>query len=106
MPNWRVVLADRHLLAVGQLRVVGSVLHKRKPRDLDLVLVVPDEVFVEFFGWPDRWEEEGESGDWTAVRHRWSAACIRLSREMARRMRTDLPVDLHVLPASLPWAGM
>lgn len=93
------------LLAEGNLRVVGSVLTKEDPRDLDLILVIPSALFVELYMPVDQYDAESKSGAWSMDHYRWSDDSIYASRVMQRRMRmtfrASLVVDLKILPQYL-----
>ena len=94
-------MTDRQMLSAYPLRLVGSALSKQKPRDLDLIMIIPDLLFEELFGPVAKWRDEGQSGEYTAVRTSWNERCIRLGRMLSRSLQTALPVDFKILPASL-----
>ena len=93
------------LLAEHPVRLVGSTLTKEDPRDLDFVVLVPDRVFVEAFGDIDAWLREGRTGEWTEIRHSWSAACVSASYLLLARLGAAKMVDLKFIPAGMPNYG-
>lgn len=93
-------MTDSQLIAAGTVKLVGSTLTKRTPRDLDLVLVIPTRLFVRLFGSVKQWLDEGETGRWSAIRYRWSDRCVRISHALERRIGATKPVDFKIVPAS------
>ena len=76
--------------------LVGSALHKAKPRDYDVLGVLTDEQFAKHFLNAVRWKQEGESGFWSQDRYRWSAASIAVNDGLAAA--TDLNIDFKFWP--------
>lgn len=111
MPRRRFPLTPlRELTALlckpGRLIIVGSTLRKDRPRDLDIVLLVPDREFARRWLPARQWQREGESGDWSDDRWLWAADTLRLARVLARRLKrtmkreTPIGLDFKIVPAS------
>ena len=81
------------------------------PRDWDIRITLPDRVFAQRYGElltgermteakvmriVDDWETQGLTGDWKAVRWRWSDECVKQSRQESER--TGLNIDFQVYP--------
>lgn len=95
----------RELLQRGRLQFVGSVYSKVNPRDLDIVLVIPDAMFKRCFGMSVlRFEAEGRTGRWSADRFRWGRVCLSLNRMLQRRLRSDRPLDVTIIPSGSLYA--
>jgi hypothetical protein len=80
--------------------LVGSALRERGPRDWDVRVVLPDEVFEGRFGSVREWIETGESGRWADVRWGWSREVVAMSEAWSEA--TGLNVDFQVDPEG--WA--
>jgi hypothetical protein len=78
--------------------LVGSALRKSDPRDIDIRAILSDAQFAERFGPVDVWVREGETGQWTDVRLKWSRFCTRLTKQAWRL--TGQNVDFQVYPRS------
>lgn len=78
--------------------LVGSALLdcNARPRDWDVRINLPDDDFTRMFGSVAAWEEQGNTGLWTDVRHHWSQECVKGSKEFY--YRTGLNVDFQVYP--------
>lgn len=70
------------------------------PRDWDVRLCLPDARFAAVFGDPEEWKRQGDSGDYTTVRWRWSDECTKRSREGHKA--TGVNVDFQIYP-TLEW---
>lgn len=68
------------------------------PRDYDIRVILPDSEFRRRYGDPERWKEEGSSGNYSALRWRWSDDCVHKTRQGWRDTR--LNIDFQVYPAS------
>lgn len=87
----------------GSAYLVGSALwKKKKPRDVDLRLLLPDDKFEELFGPVRRWVIEGETGNWTELRWNWSRLCTKLTKEACEVLGAN--IDFQIYPES--WARM
>ena len=83
----------------GDVRIVGSVFTKESPRDIDIIAIIADDLFTEWFLPPERFREEGKSGNWSPDRHRWSKHCISISRVLESRIGcADHTIDFKILP--------
>ena len=80
--------------------LVGSALtgSKPNPRDWDIRISMPDADFKIRFGDPTQWEREGNTGQWTALRWKWSDECVKQTKDAWRY--TGLNVDFQIYPAS------
>lgn len=68
-----------------------------EPRDWDVRIRLPRKVFeAKFGGSADDWYDEGSTGIWSNVRWRWSAECVRMSRQASER--TKLNIDFQIFP--------
>lgn len=78
--------------------LVGSALLEpnTKPRDWDIRIELPDDVFSVKYGNIDDWITEGENGNWSQVRWRWSDDCVKQSRKISAAL--GLNVDFQVYP--------
>lgn len=91
----------REFLRLGELRVVGSILHKEEPRDLDLVLVLEDNLFEELFMSLEKWKNYSTGQPWCEKKLKWNSLCIGLSKYLTRWMSgTKYGVDLRIQPRS------
>jgi hypothetical protein len=79
--------------------IVGSVLYKNNPRDIDIICVIPDSSFKKFFGiGANKWIKEGKTGAWSKERFRWSDISIKTSKTLSKRMKNN--VDFKFVPKS------
>lgn len=76
----------------------GSVLTKSIPRDLDVLLVVPDEKFEHHYMPVSLWVEQGQTGLWDDNRFRWGSVCIKVGKILQSRIKSKLPIDLKIIP--------
>lgn len=77
--------------------LVGSQLtDKENPRDVDIVLVLPNDEFTLRFGNVYEWIKEGVTGNWTSIRWSWSEECIKRWKEGC--IETDLNLDFKIEP--------
>ena len=85
------------------IKIVGSTLIK-SPRDLDIVLVIPDSSFKRVFGLTAKqWSEEGDTGNWSNKRWYWAKESTRLGKLLERRIKKALfkyPLDFKIIPKS------
>jgi len=78
--------------------LVGSILTKEDPRDIDLYGRMEDRWFEIHFGPVADWEEQGKTGHWGRARHSWSRFCVVLTGWGIQM--TGLNLDVQVKPAS------
>ena len=85
----------------------GSALNddNKNPRDWDVRLILPDDVFALRYANSYRsdavvqqWVKEGDTGHFTDLRWDWSDECVRYARHGARHTR--LNIDFQVYPES------
>lgn len=93
-------MTDNDLLQAGDLKIVGSVLSKKHPRDIDVILVIPDDIFKSLFLPPQQWADEGRTGNWSDKRFFWSRRCVDLGKELSKRLGFFLALDFRILPKS------
>jgi len=78
----RIVPAIRlleHHFPTHPIHLVGSALWKRNPRDIDLCIELPDDIFLAAFGISATdWAAQGESGHWTPARWNWADSVSRI----------------------------
>ncbi len=53
--------------------LAGSAVRKAEPRDWDIRISLPDDVFAARYGDPEEWATTGETGEWTLPRQRTPA---------------------------------
>lgn len=75
--------------------LVGSALRKSDPRDYDLRIRIDIPQFRVRFGDPERWRQEGRTGQYTCVRWRWSDECVKRTRQGWRETRLNVDVQLY-----------
>lgn len=68
------------------------------PRDIDVVCILPDEDFEIRYGSISEWVDQGESGMWKTVRHKWSQDCVKKTKHGIKETRLD--IDFKVVPKS------
>lgn len=80
--------------------LVGGALRRGNddPRDYDIRVILPDAEFTRRYGDPERWAEEGSSGNYSRIRWRWSDDCVHKTRIGWKDTR--LNIDFQVYPAS------
>jgi hypothetical protein len=76
----------------------GSALHSADPRDWDLRVFLPDEVFADRWGEWQLWAAEGRTGQWTERRWAWAGEMVKRTKQGCRA--TGLEVDFMVQPQS------
>jgi predicted nucleotidyltransferase len=76
--------------------LVGSQLTKDNPRDVDVCVVLPDDVFEVRYGNVDKWIDEGASGLYSELRWGWADDVVK--KCMHGREATKLEIDLKVIP--------
>jgi len=86
----------KQLLEFCVLKLVGSVLIKNDPRDIDIAIVIPDELFQEHFGNQRDFIKAIKSGNWNANTHKWSDISIEISKLLCVRLKSSLPIDAKV----------
>ena len=93
----------KQLLQQGILRIVGSILYKEDPRDLDLILYIDDDVFEQTFMPINEWlTPVPDKKAWSRGRWNWSDACIELSDHLSPWLQgTEYGVDLRIHPKSM-----
>ena len=100
----RKKLRGASILSSGVLKVVGSTRY-RKPRDLDMVLVISDRLFKQLYALtPHEFLLEGATGKWSVGRWRWAAQCTTAGKVLERRIKaglSKLALDLKILPESV-----
>lgn len=84
----------------GPVYLVGSALldSNAQPRDWDVRITIPNAEFQRRYGDPNRWVEEGHTGQWTKVRWRWSDDCVKQSQRLSGHLQ--VLVDVQVYPQS------
>jgi hypothetical protein len=82
-----------------RLRQVGSSLVKENPRDWDLLLFIPDDVFSKLYLEPKRFLEEGKTGAWSSERWDWAKDCVEIGRTLANISNKN--IDFKIFPESL-----
>lgn len=83
----------------------GSTLSKADPRDIDVRIQLDDADFALRYAGAmsaeaavKRWIEQGQTGDWSPIRWRWSADCTKRCKRAWKL--TNLNIDFQVYPAS------
>lgn len=82
----------------GHVYLVGSALFKSNSRDVDIRVILPDELFEQMFGNPIEWMRQGETGDWSELRWKWSKVCTDETHKL--QDETGLPIDFQIYPES------
>ena len=97
-----------HLLSIGKLIMVGSIKTKAKPRDIDIVLVIPNSVFEKEYMPVSLFIEEGETGEWSLERFKWGEDSIELGDIISDRIYGEFSlgwvrgfIDLKIIPGSV-----
>jgi len=85
---------------MGELRIVGSVTYKARPRDLDVLLAIDDGLFAGLWMQPKHWVRQGETGKWTKARWRWARDTLRLAKALGPRIASKRPLDFRIVPRS------
>jgi predicted nucleotidyltransferase len=86
-----------NLIVKYPVYLVGSVLKKDNPRDIDILCVIPDDDFEKIFNLkPNQWKEEGKTGNWSNERYRWGSKCIAIAGILAKRLNSN--VDFKFIP--------
>lgn len=78
--------------------MTGSALHKDRPRDVDVRIVLPDDEFAARYGRVSEWEESIWSRDMKTACQRVYSDTAKLGRECALKCRCN--VDLQIQPLS------
>lgn len=78
--------------------LVGSALqdHNEHPRDWDIRVEMPDDDFSARFGSVEAWTTEAVTGQWGECRWRWSAECVKRTRDAWRWAMVN--VDFQIYP--------
>jgi len=94
-------MADiKRLLQLGRLQIVGSILKKDTPRDLDIVLFIPNKIFNKIYLNVEEWKNRLNSGDWNDGCYIWSNDSVRLTYLMEKRLQSKLLMDCKIEPMS------
>lgn len=88
---------DEQLLSKYPVIIVGSVLRKDNPRDIDILYVIPDKDFQKIFHLSaKRFIEEGKTGNWSFERQNWAKRTIVICHLLAKRLRNN--IDFKFIP--------
>lgn len=69
-----------------------------RPRDWDLRIEMPDEQFTRMFGDWQKWQQEGWSGEWSTIRERWAAECVKQTGWCWKT--APLNIDFQIYPVT------
>lgn len=78
--------------------LVGSGLRKKRPRDWDIRVELPDVKFKKLIGPVKIWESKMLSGDWDRVEYHWSDICVAFNHD--GHEKTGLNIDFQFYPLS------
>lgn len=78
----------------SSIYLVGSALTKRKPRDIDVAMVISDSEFERQFGSVEIYDLEQETGEWSLISWNWSKACIRIWKHFCKS--TGMNIDFKI----------
>jgi hypothetical protein len=79
--------------------LVGSSLHSENPRDVDIRIMLPDEVFEARYGDVYDWMAEGYRPVWGETRQKWARDMGKLSMEATLCIRQN--IDFQVYPEGM-----
>jgi hypothetical protein len=98
LQRWANALRGRYGVPVY---LCGSALRddNADPRDWDVRLRIPAARFRAMYGDPAQWCREGDTGQWTRVRWRWSDDCVKVTKEGWKQTR--LNIDFQAYPPAM-----
>lgn len=77
--------------------LVGSqITGSEEPRDVDIIIAIPDDEFTIRFGDVNSWYQEGLTGEYTEIRWKWAAECNKRWKEAC--LETELNIDFKIQP--------
>lgn len=86
---------------MSKVYLVGSILYKKNPRDIDVVMIVSDRLFTKLFKISVAdWMEQGKTGKWSAGRYRWSKFCTKMCKALAKDSNVKKMIDFKIQPLS------
>lgn len=89
----------KELLKKYPVVLIGSVLVKDNPRDIDIVCILPDKEFKLEFGLSAKqWRKEGKEGNWSNERWEWARKSIEGGKSLAKRLKGN--IDFKFIPVS------
>ena len=81
------------------VRLVGSTISSKMPRDIDLIAIVTDDEFFKIFGLTvSDFLTMLNTGEWDERMYAWSDWCVCESKDYRCRLDTNKEVDLKVFP--------
>jgi len=81
------------------VRLVGSILKELNPSDIDLIEVLPDNLFYSDYGMSAlQFSRMLATGEWDSRMYSWSDACIEKAHKFQKAMGTEKEVDFKILP--------
>ena len=81
------------------VRLVGSTLKEQNPSDIDLIEVLPDDLFHAAYGMSAlQFSRMLATGNWDSRMYLWSDACIEKAHKFQKAMGTEKEVDFKILP--------
>jgi len=81
------------------VRLVGSILKELNPSDIDLIEVLPDNLFYSDYGMSAlQFSRMLATGEWDSRMFAWSAACVEKAHKFQKAMGTEKEVDFKILP--------
>jgi len=91
---------DEQLLSKYQINLVGSILQKDNPRDVDILCVLPDKDFKKIFQLSaKRFIREGKTGKWSPERCVWAKRTVAICHLLANRLKGN-NIDFKFVPQS------
>lgn len=79
--------------------LVGSSLNNDNPRDVDIRVTLPDDVFEARYGSVKEWREDTWRNEWREARQKWANDTAKLSSFASVCVKMN--IDFQVIPESL-----
>lgn len=83
----------------AKVYLVGSVLYSDDPRDVDIRVVIPDDLFEARYGSVLEWIDETWRTPWGECRQKWSRDIRKIGNDLARIYH--LNIDFQIDPESV-----
>jgi hypothetical protein len=97
----------KELLWIGRVELVGSIKNKESPRDIDMVLIIPDHIFVDRYGSIKDFLKDKFTGNYSNNTLKWNSDVIEVGNIINKRLsvvygdKGKSIIDLKILPEVL-----
>ena len=83
--------------------LVGSSLHTEYPRDIDIRITLPDEIFIARYGLINEWISDTWKPVWGVTRQNWARDMAKLSLDATTSIRLNIDFQVEPEKAVILW---